>query len=106
MLFRRRNSLVAPLVVALVGTPAVAWPATTAHGALVPPPVLRLAILPRRPRVRGPRRFAGVRVMALRILDGRQGLGKFEARAKNIPPRLPPRASYPRGPPPATVTST
>ena len=106
MLFLRRNSLVAPLVVTLLGTPAVASPATAAHGAVVPPPILRLAVLPRRSRVRGPRRFAGVRVMALRILVGRQGLGESEAGPQNIPPRVPPRASYARGPPPSPIAST
>jgi hypothetical protein len=106
VLFLRRNSLVAPLVVTLLGTPAVVWPATAAHGGVVPPPILRLAVLPRRSRVRRPRRFAGIRVMALRILGGRQRFGKSEAGPQKIPPRAPPRASYARGPPPSPIAST
>ena len=98
MLLIRRPSFVASLVVALLGTAAFP-PALAAHGGAVRPPITELAILPRRPRVRRLIRFAGVRVIALRILGLRQGLEALRARGQNVCPRPPLRDCYARGPP-------
>ncbi len=100
MLLSRKNSLVAPLVLALVSTPAFPiLPASAAHGGAGQPPVVELAILPTRPRVRRRARFASVRVIALRMLGGRPGLAALKARCQNLRPRLPLRDCYARGPP-------
>jgi hypothetical protein len=100
MLFPRRASFVAPLVVALIGTPAFpVRPAPAAHGSAGPPAVVELAILPRRTRVRRATRFAGIRVLVLRIFGRRQGLVALKARSQSVCSRLPLRDSYARGPP-------
>ena len=98
MLLVRKPSFVASLVVALLGTAAFP-PAPAAHGGAGRPPIVELAVLPRRPRVRRPILFAGVRVIALRILGLRPGLVALRARGQNVCPRPPLRDSYARGPP-------
>jgi hypothetical protein len=100
MLLSRKSSLAAPLVVSLVATLALpVRPILPGHGASGQPPALAFAVLPRRPRVRRRLRSAGIRVVALRIRDGRQRLLALRARGQTLYPRLPLRDSYPRGPP-------
>lgn len=97
MLITRRASFVAPLVVALAGT--LVWPTPASHARAARPPVIEIAVLPPRARVRRRRRSTRLRVTALRILGRRRDLAALQARAPGVSSRLPLRDSYACGPP-------
>jgi hypothetical protein len=100
MLFNRKTSLVATLVLALVGTPTLARAAAPTHGSGVTPPVIAVAILPTRPRLRRRTRLASVRMIAWRILArSRQTPIAIEVHGQSLHSPLPLEDSYARGPP-------
>ena len=89
------------LVGALFGTPALASiQASETPGAVGHPPVLQLATLPQRLRVRRRIRGATLRAIAWRIgCRVRGAAARIRAGRENVQPRLPPHDSYARGPP-------
>jgi hypothetical protein len=94
----RKNSLVALLVVPLVGTPPLGRP--PAHGSTGQPPVFQVAVLPESARVRRTSRFASVRKMRWWFLRRhRQPRSTIEARRQSLYSPLPLCDSYARGPP-------
>jgi hypothetical protein len=96
-----RKTSLAALVLALVGTlPLVRAPVAATHGSAGPPPVIQVAVLPKRSRVRRPTRSATVRMITLRILRRLRGvLTAIEVHRQSLCSRLPLRDSYARGPP-------
>lgn len=97
----RKSLLPLTVVLALFGTPALASvQAPGAPGGVGHLPVIQLATLPRRLRLRRRVRGAKARAVAWRL--GRRVRGaaaRIRARCESIQPRLPPHDSYARGPP-------
>ena len=100
MLRIRKRSFAVTLALAAAGMPALGHPLVPAHGATGPPPVIGVAILPERARVRRRLRSASLRVIRWRALRRhRQALTTFGAHRQSLHSRLPLRESYARGPP-------
>ena len=101
MYLARKSLFSVTLVGALFGTPAhppVQAPATP--GGAGHPPLMQLATLPARVRVRRRIRGAKARVIALwDRLRLRDTAGTIRARGELVQPRLLPHESYARGPP-------
>jgi hypothetical protein len=97
----RKTSFAAALVVALAGTPAVGTvQMPSGHGAQGPVPVVPLATLPRRPRLRRPSRYSRVRRFPTRSPGRlRAAAAAIGHRRQNLRPRLRRRNSYARPPP-------
>jgi hypothetical protein len=97
----RKSLFSTMLVVALFGTTIRgSAQARVAHGSMGHPPVIQLATLPRRERLRRTIRGAGLRALAWRTgrLVRRAGMA-IRARHDRVRPRLAPHDSYARGPP-------
>jgi hypothetical protein len=100
MLLIKKRSFVVALALASAGMPAVGRPPAPTHGIAGPPPVIGVAVLPERARVRRRSRFASVRVIRLWILRlRREALAATRAHRESLHSRLPLRESYARGPP-------
>jgi hypothetical protein len=100
----RKSLFSAALVGALLGIPALATvQAPGAPGGAGHPPLLRLATLEQRVRVRRRVRGAKTRVIALwDRLRSRDTARTILARGELVQPRLPHHESYARGPPRAS----
>jgi hypothetical protein len=99
MLFIRKTSFIAVLVAASVGSPPLGSPPVPTHNS-GQPPVIGVAILPERMRVRRRARFASFRAIAWRVLRRRRrGAAGIEAQGPRLSSRRPLRDSYARGPP-------
>jgi hypothetical protein len=96
-----KHKLIAALVAALVGVPALVAPfVSTASGATGPPPTMHLAVLPRPARVRIRRRQAAMRAIRAALLRRLHDRNKrSRPRGLSIQLRLPVRESLARGPP-------
>lgn len=100
MLFTRKTSFIAVLVAASVGAPPLGRPPVPAHGNSGQPPVIGVAVLPERMRVRRRARLARFRAIVWRVLRrGRQAAARIEAQRPSLSSRRPLRDSYARGPP-------
>jgi len=97
---RLKTSSVAVLVVTLVGTPPLGRPLAPTHGGTGQPPVIGVAILPERPRVRRRTRVASIRTIGWRILRRlRPASPATGTYGQSLYSRLPLRDSLARGPP-------
>lgn len=102
MFLSRKRLLTVTLAAALLGSPALASTQApgTAGGGFAHAPVMQLATLPRRLRVRRRQRRAKARLSALPAGYRMYGAAsRLRARRERVEPQLPPRDSYPRGPP-------
>jgi hypothetical protein len=97
----RKSLFSLTLLVALFGMPSLASVhAPGAPGGLGHPPLIQLATLPRRARLRRRVRGSKVRAVLWRArLRLRGAAGNLRAAGESVQPRLPPHDSYARGPP-------
>jgi hypothetical protein len=101
MYIPRKSLFTVMLVGALFGSPALASvQAPGEHGGADHPPVIQLATIPQRPRLRRRVRGAKLRLIARRIgARVRSAAARIRAGRESVQPRLPPHDSYARGPP-------